>query len=89
MTQSKIFKINELVDLRLIDGRTYIYVNNKEFLICARLLLNIPIDRIQEANEIKSIDEAAEVFKQSLWQNRIVEGPMARPSRFQNNTITP
>ena len=89
MTQSKIFKINELVDLRLIDGRTYIYVNNKEFLICARLLLNIPIDRIQEADGIKSIDEAAEVFKQSLWQNRIVEGPMARPSRFQNNTITP
>lgn len=68
-----IFKINDLVDLRLIDGKTYIYVNNKEFLICARLLLNIPMERIQEADEIKSIDEAAEVYKQPLWQNRVVD----------------
>jgi len=89
MTQTKIFKINDLVDLRLIDGKTYIYVNNKEFLICARLLLSIPIERIQEADEINSIDEAVEVYKLTLWQNRVVEGPMARPSRFQNNTITP
>ena len=63
MTQTKIFKINDLVDLRLIDRKTYIYVNNKQFFICKRLLLNIPIKRIHEADEINSIDDAVKIFK--------------------------
>ncbi len=78
---SEFFKINDLVDLRLIEDRTYIYVNDEEFLICARLLLNIPVERISEADEIRSIDEAAEVFQRTLWQNRILEGPISRDSR--------
>lgn len=72
MTGSKIFKINRLVDLRLIGKRTYIYVNNEMFLACLRLIMNIPINRIQEANEINSIDEATEIFNSTEnWQNII------------------
>jgi hypothetical protein len=59
----KIFKINELVDLRLVGKRTRIYVNNKMLLVCSHIFLNIPKERIWEANEIKSIDEAVRVFK--------------------------
>ena len=62
----EIFKINELVDLRLIGNKTYIFVNNKRLMVCTFLLINIPKDRIQDYDEIKSIDEAAEVLDRSL-----------------------
>ena len=83
-----VFKANDYITLKLEHNQTYIYVKGKRFLQCIRLVLNIQKNNIPDYNEIDSIDEAAEVFKQTLWQNRIVEGPGARPSRFQNNTIT-
>jgi len=39
-------------------------------------------------DEIGSIDEAAEVYKNTLYQNRIVTGQMAHPTRNQEHTIT-
>lgn len=30
----KEYKINEYIELRLIDNKTYLYVGGKEFLIC-------------------------------------------------------
>lgn len=87
MTYSKIFKINELVDLRLKRNKTYIYVNNKKFLTCIRLFLNIPSNRIHETKEIKSVDEAAELFKQTLLRNKIIDEPGARI--YRNHTISP
>lgn len=59
----KIFKINDLVDLRLKKNKTHIYIKNKPFIICAHLLLNIPTESIHSYDEIKSIDEAIELFK--------------------------
>ncbi|MFX1235213.1 MAG: GTP-binding protein [Promethearchaeota archaeon] len=56
----EIYKINELVDLRLIGNRTYIFVNNRRLIVCAFLLINIPKDRIHDYDDIRSIDEAAE-----------------------------
>lgn len=56
----KIFKINELVELRLIGKETYIYVNNKRLFACKSLLLNIPKRRIRE---IESMDEAVMLFE--------------------------
>lgn len=56
----KIFKINELVELRLIGKETYIYVNNKRLFACKSLLLNIPKMGIRE---IKSMDEAVMLFE--------------------------
>jgi Leucine-rich repeat (LRR) protein len=83
-----VFKANEYITLKLEHNQTYIYVKGRRFLQCIRLVLNIQKNNIPDYSEIDSIDEAAEVYKQTLWQNRIVEGPMARPSRFQNETIT-
>ena len=62
----EIFKINELVDLRLFGNRTYLFVNNKLLKICTFLLINIPKDKVRDYDEIKSIDEAAELLDRSL-----------------------
>ena len=62
----KVFKINELVDLRLIGNRTYLFVNNIRLIVCTFLLINIPKDKVQDYDEIKSIDEAAELLDKSL-----------------------
>jgi len=62
----RIFKINDLVDLRLVKKRTYIFINNKPTLICASLLINIPEDKIQDYDGIRSIDEAVEIRDKSL-----------------------
>ncbi|MFX1316578.1 MAG: Rab family GTPase [Promethearchaeota archaeon] len=59
----KIFKINDLVDLRLINNKTHIYIKDEPFSICAHLLLNIPVDSIHRYDDAKSIDEVVEVFR--------------------------
>jgi hypothetical protein len=57
------FKINDLVDLRLKKNKTYIYIRNKKFIICAHILIDIPVKNIHRYDDIKSIDEAVELFK--------------------------
>jgi len=54
------FTINAFFDLRLEDGRTNIYVNNKLFMHCKYILLNIPIDKFEDFERIDSIDEFVE-----------------------------
>jgi hypothetical protein len=56
----KIFKINDLVDLRLINNKTHIYIKNKPFIICAHLLINIPLNDIQRYDKVGSIDQVIE-----------------------------
>ena len=55
----KEFRVNKLIMLRLIDGKTVLFVNNKEFKQCKILLLNI-LAEDQLVEEINSIDEIAE-----------------------------
>ena len=57
------FKINDLVDLRLKRNKTHIYINNQRFIICAHILIDIPVRNIPRYDEIKSIDEAIDSFK--------------------------
>lgn len=59
------FKVNNYITLSLQDEKTFIYVNNEEFMQCKSLLLNIPTDRAQFSNDFKSIDEAVEIFEWS------------------------
>ncbi|MHA2366788.1 MAG: hypothetical protein ACXAC7_22750, partial [Candidatus Hodarchaeales archaeon] len=89
MDFKKEFKVNEYITLKLEQNRTFIYVAGRRFLQCKRLMINILEKDIPKFDEIDSIDEAADVYEQFLWENRIVEGPMARPSAIQNETITP
>jgi hypothetical protein len=63
------FKINKYLSLRLENRRTVIYVNNRPFRQCMYLLLNIPVDKIKEYDEIRSIDEAASKLDRKMERN--------------------
>ena len=82
-------QINQYITLKLEHGRTFIYVNGRRFIQCIRLVLNIRKQDIPMYDEIESIDEAANVYKNHIYQNRIVQGPMAAPVRGQSHDITP
>lgn len=56
--------------MKLEGGQTNIYVKGRRFQQCMYLLLNIPVDRIEEYDEIESIDEAAEKLDRSMEGNR-------------------
>lgn len=67
----KEFRVSDLITLRLIDGKTILYINNKEFKQCKILLLNIPMEDRSD-QEIKSIDEAAENLDASMeYENKV------------------
>ncbi len=56
----KEFVINSHLTLKLENGKTIIYIDNEEFLICKTAILDIPKDII---SEIKSIDDIIDVSK--------------------------
>ncbi|MFX1259037.1 MAG: hypothetical protein ACFFAN_14355, partial [Promethearchaeota archaeon] len=60
------FVINNYLKLKLERNRTNIYINNTLFNHCKYILLDIPIEQIEDFNEIDSIDEAAEKLNHSL-----------------------
>jgi hypothetical protein len=64
------FKVNAYLTLKLQNNRTNIYVKNRKFTQCMYLLLNIPVDRVRDYDQIDSIDEAAEVLDRSLEGSR-------------------
>jgi tetratricopeptide (TPR) repeat protein len=68
------FKVNKYITLNLEEGKTKIYIQNREFMICKRLFLQIPEDSTFEFDEIDSIDEAEEVYKKNLMYGQIYEG---------------
>jgi len=82
-------KINQYITLRLVAGRTYIYVNGRKFIQCIRLILSIPKSDVHLYDEVDSIDEAAQLYSKHIFQNRIVRGPMAAPVSNQTHDITP
>ena len=63
------FKINEYITLSLEEGKTIIYVDGEKFNQCKFLLLNIPVEKISNFSELKSIDEAAEELDRSMEGN--------------------
>ncbi len=72
----KEYQINDYLTLKLENKATTIYVDGKQFLQCKFLLLNIPIDKVREFDEIESIDEAAERLNHDLeYQNKISINP--------------
>lgn len=58
--EPKEFTVNEFLTVKLVGKDTIIYVNGESFMLCKRLLINVPIDRIHDTDELDSIDEAAE-----------------------------
>ena len=66
---TKEFVINKYLKLRLENRRTNIYVNNKRFQQYVYLLLNVDLSRVEDYDEIESIDEAAEKLNRSMERN--------------------
>ncbi|MBD3215388.1 MAG: hypothetical protein GF311_22455 [Candidatus Lokiarchaeota archaeon] len=64
--RSSVYKINELLTLRLEDENTNIYVNGKLFSQCKYLLLTFASDEAQKYDEIGSIDELSDYLDNSL-----------------------
>lgn len=60
------FIINDFITLKLEDDETKIYVLGEEFIQCKYLLMNIPVQNIEQFDEIDSIDEASEKLGKSL-----------------------
>ncbi len=78
------FKVNDYITLKLENGKTNIYVNGKKFRQCIRLILNIPFDKIKDYDQIDSIDEAAEINKESIDQNFDIE---KQPTFWNRKTV--
>ena len=53
----KQFKINDTITLKLEKNRTNIYINGVLFINCKYLLVKIPVDEIEQYDEINSIDD--------------------------------
>ncbi len=69
------FKVNNLITLRLVDGKTILFVDNREFKQCKILLLNLPV-KSGLTQEIKSIDDAAENLDASMeYENSDIIDP--------------
>ena len=64
------FKINEYLTLKLKNGKTIIYINDKEFLHCKYLLIEIPTKNVSEFKDIISIDEISEKLDHSLEEKK-------------------
>ncbi|TFG00382.1 MAG: hypothetical protein EU542_08135 [Promethearchaeota archaeon] len=63
------FVINQFLKLKLENGNTIIYINNKKILQCRYLLLNNPIKNYKESHDLHqnlSIDNQAENLDHSL-----------------------
>ena len=65
----KEFKINDYITLKLESDKTIIYVNNKKFLQCKYLLIDIPIEEFKDFDKVRSIDDVSEKLDHSLEKN--------------------
>lgn len=65
------YTINKVLDLRFEDEKTNIYVNNRLFMHCKYILLNITPYNTEEITRINSIDEIVENLDRSTEFSRI------------------
>jgi hypothetical protein len=61
-TEEKEFRINDHLTLKLIRGKTMIFIDDKPFNQCKYLLLNLTQKDFAKFDEIESIDEAFEIY---------------------------
>jgi len=78
----KEFIINKHLKLKLENSRTNIYVNNRPFRQCMYLLLNVDLQRVEDYDEIESIDEAAEKLDRSMERHPQVRNKITPEEEF-------
>jgi len=59
------FIVNDFISLKLENGKTSLYVNEKLFNQCKYLLLEIPVKELSLFSELDSIDEISELLDKS------------------------
>lgn len=57
------FRVNEFINLKLVDTRTEIYVNDEYFRQCKYLIISIPVKEIEEWEHYDSMDEVIRATK--------------------------
>ncbi len=70
-TNNTEFIVNEYITLRLEGKNTVIYIKDQRFRHCKYLLINVTPQNIGEFEDIKSIDDAAQLLDHSLDNPRI------------------
>jgi hypothetical protein len=78
--------LSNSITLKLEDEETKIYLNGREFKKCKYLLLNIPIDKVQEFEEIESIDEAKAIYDSSMEHKKASEYNITPEEEFVAHT---
>lgn len=54
------FRVHESIVLKLEENKTVIYVAGEEFRQCNKLIIEIPVNKVTDFDEIQSIDEVVE-----------------------------
>ncbi|MHA2000367.1 MAG: hypothetical protein ACTSU9_19835 [Promethearchaeota archaeon] len=62
-----IYKIDELLELRLINGKTSIYVGGKEVILCTTLAMTITPEFIEATADSKFMDEIVVISRKVEW----------------------
>jgi len=75
--------------LKFERGTTQIYIDGKKFIQCIRLILHIHYAEVEKYDEIKSIDDAIDIYRKRSHRVDIVEGPGARPVQEVTFKISP
>lgn len=65
------YRINKYLTLKLVGYNTELFVNDKSFMQCKRLILDIPREDIEQSNQLDSIDEAAEIYDYSIHDHEV------------------
>ena len=73
MATGKEFKVNNFITLKLEQGKTFIYINERKFMQCIRLVLHIPLEEAELFSGFGSIDEVSEGFNKYLYENQIID----------------
>ncbi len=81
--KKQIYKINKYITLKLEGNRTNIYVDGVIFNQCKYLLINIPTNKIQEYDDVKSIDEVADGLGHHLERGSINKFKITPEQEFQ------
>jgi len=78
----KQFKVNDHITLKLKKKKTIVYIDGEEFQQCKYLLLTFPVRKIDLLDEVKSIDDAAEMLDKSLERRQEGNGVLQRKSKI-------
>jgi hypothetical protein len=78
----KEYELNKYLKLKLENGQTNIYVNNKHFRQCLYLLLNINSTNLEDYEDVNSIDEAADKLDGSMERDFNVRNSIGSETEF-------